>query len=471
MKAPIVVLGLAFLCACQPHTQKTSTYSNKNLSDHTNESQLERLKDFGEIVMVTRNGPTTYFLDAQNRPAGLEYDLAKLFAEHLGVLLEVRTASNLEEISSHLHSGEANFSAAGIPITYQNLSRFKFSASYQKVGRYVVYRKGKQRPTSLAELNGKLEIVDSRVLETQLKKFSSLDWRISKSMNYENLMEKVWKNNIDYTIVHSHEFQLSRHYFPEVRKAFPINKQISLAWAFPKNSDDSLRIESVRFFEKIKQNGQLAQVLERYYGPTQHFNYFGARKFLIDVEKVLPKYKNWFRRAAMEHKIDWRLLAAVGYQESHWNPKAVSPTGVRGLMMLTRSTARAVRVNNRRNPKQSIYGGAMVLKELLNILPQEIHGADRTWFALAAYNVGIGHLNDARNITAQLGGDPNVWVDVQEHLPLLSDKKWYQKTKFGYARGHEPVKYVSNIRRYYRTLKWVTDNSHSYSHGLEVAKL
>jgi membrane-bound lytic murein transglycosylase F len=150
--------------------------------------------------------------------------------------------------------------------------------------------------------------------------------------------------------------------------------------------------------------------------------------------------------------MDWRLLAAIGYQESYWNPQAVSPTGVRGLMMLTQPTAKHLGVSNRVDPGQSIDGGSHYIRTLIDKMPSPIKEPDRTWMALAAYNVGINHLEDARMITRRRGRDPNRWKDVKESLPLLSRRTWFKKTKHGYARGIEPVRFVTRIRAYYDVL-------------------
>ena len=152
--------------------------------------------------------------------------------------------------------------------------------------------------------------------------------------------------------------------------------------------------------------------------------------------------------------MDWQLLAAVDYQESHWNPVAESPTGVRGMMMLTLPTARELGVDNRLDVTQSLRGGARYLKDIRRRLPDDIYEPDRTWLALAAYNIGMGHLEDARVITDRQGGDPHLWQDVMERLPLLQKRQFFETTRYGYARGVEAATYVQNIRHYYSILQW-----------------
>ena len=162
-------------------------------------------------------------------------------------------------------------------------------------------------------------------------------------------------------------------------------------------------------------------------------------------------------RAGIKYAVDWRLLAAIGYQESHWQPRAISSTGVRGLMMLTLRTAKEVNIKNRLDPVSSIRGGAEYFVKQWHRLPEDIVEPDRSWFALAAYNVGFSHLKDAWQITQWQGNDPTQWVNVSKSLPLLANKQWYPHLSHGYARGWEPVIYVNNIRSYHEILIGITD--------------
>jgi membrane-bound lytic murein transglycosylase F len=141
-----------------------------------------------------------------------------------------------------------------------------------------------------------------------------------------------------------------------------------------------------------------------------------------------------------------------------WKPRAKSPTGVRGIMMLTQPTAKQVGVKNRLKPEQNIRGGAIYLRKLIKRVPKSVQYPDNVWFAMASYNVGWGHVNDARKITEQQGGDPSRWADVKKRLPLLVKKRYYRKTRYGYARGDVAVQYVDNIRRYYDALVWLDEN-------------
>jgi peptidoglycan lytic transglycosylase F len=162
-----------------------------------------------------------------------------------------------------------------------------------------------------------------------------------------------------------------------------------------------------------------------------------------------------FEEVARETGVEWRLLAAISYQESKWDPRAVSPTGVKGMMMLTQATAADLGLDDREDVRQSILGGARYFLEVKDKVPTRVPEPDRTFMALAAYNVGFGHLEDARILTQMHGKNPDVWADVRQHLPLLADERWYPRTKRGYARGREPVGFVHNIRSYYDILLWM----------------
>jgi membrane-bound lytic murein transglycosylase F len=275
-------------------------------------------------------------------------------------------------------------------------------------------------------------------------------------MSSSELITLVVEEVIDYTVADSNDVALMRRYHPEVRVAFNISEQQKLAWAMPKSDDDSLYQAAVAFFDAIKESGELKDTLARHYGHIRNYDYAGTPTYMRHIQRRLPTYMEQFQAAAKTNDLDWRLLAAVAYQESHWNPLAVSPTGVRGIMMLTKVTAAELGVKERTDPIESIQGGARYLRTLFDKFA-ELAEPDRTWLALAAYNVGYGHVKDAQWLTEQSGGDPTQWTDVKQRLPLLRQRKWYRQTKYGYARGNEPVRYVENIRSYYDILRWQID--------------
>ena len=182
---------------------------------------------------------------------------------------------------------------------------------------------------------------------------------------------------------------------------------------------------------------------------------YEIQTFLKHITTRLPHYRKEFQQAEKTTGIPWVLLAAMSYQESKWNRHAKSPTGVRGLMMLTRSTAADLGIQNRLDPKKSIAGGARYLSHLYKRLHRVIQEEDRMFLALAAYNVGIGHVKDAQVLAQRLEKNPNRWDNLKDVLPLLAKKQYYKNLPHRYARGWEPVQYVTRIREYRKILDQV----------------
>lgn len=425
-------------------------------------SRLEQIQYKGKLQVVTRNSSTTYYTGPAG-PQGFEYELARRFAAHLGVVVDIYVPENFSAVLDSVAAGDADFAAAGLTITEERQQRFRFGPTYLTVKPQVIYRKGNRRPRSLADLvDGTFVVMantrHSELLQQLAVDYPGLSWAEDADTDSEELLFRVQSGEIDFTMADSTEFDISRYYYPEIRVAFDLGEPEPVAWAFSRSADDSVYQASLEFFENLKADGELEALIEQTYGHANEFDYVGTRRFLNHIDSRLPRYKEFFRKAAQSTGVDWRLLAAIGYQESHWNPRAVSPTGVRGIMMLTQDTARMLGIDNRVDPEQSILGGARYLVRMRRRIPERILEPDRTWMALAAYNIGFGHLEDARILTEIHGGNPDRWTDVRENLPLLAQKKYYSTLKRGYARGWEPVIYVDNIRSYLDVLRWATSD-------------
>ena len=411
--------------------------------------------------MLTRNSPTTYYEEADG-PAGLEYELVKMFADELGVELVLLIPGSFDDLFDKLSDGSAHLAAAGLTITDERKKRFLFGPAYQEITEQLVYNIAHRRPRNLSQLeSGTLEVVANSSHEERLKQLSAtipnLNWKSSTELESEELLQLVSDEVIEYTIADSNEVALKQRFLINLRVAFDISEPQKLAWAMPLTKDKSLLIEIEKFFDRIKQSGELNRIIERAYGHVEDFDYVGTKIFRRHIETRLPEYREMFQAAAEREGVDWRLIAAMGYQESHWDRNAVSPTGVRGIMMLTLKTAKDLKIKNRLDPESSINGGTRYFKKTLERIDESIPEPDRTWMAMAAYNVGYYHLQDAREITRKLNKNPNRWIDVKQALPLLAQRKWYKDTRYGYARGWEPVRYVENIRSYYDILKWVDE--------------
>lgn len=435
-------------------------------------NQLEKIKSAGVLRVLTRIDPTTYYKNADVY-TGLEHDLVELFAKQLGVKAEFIIPDNFGTILNDIAANKADIAAAGITVTQQRAQKMRFSPSYYQATEQVIYRSGNPRPKNVSQLTDSIiEITEGTshvdTLTVLKKKFSTLNWTVNSELDTNGLMYLVNEGLIDYTVADSNQALLIRRFYPELNIAFDLTKPRQLAWAMSPSADNSLFNEVTHFFERIKKDKTLAQLIEKHYSHADTLNYVDNCTFRQHRKSRLPLYQKHFAAAAKQYQIDWRLLAAIGYQESHWQDNAISPTGVEGIMMLTNDTAELLKIKNRKDPIQSIEGGARYFQQRIKLLDDTIHEPDRTWLALASYNVGMGHIYDAQLLTKQQGGDPNKWLDVKQRLPLLADEKWHSKTKYGFARGNEPVQYVENIRGYYDLLVWLTEENQIKKQVMEV---
>lgn len=453
----VILIGLALTACSKPHTH------------------LERVKAAGVLHVLTRKSITTYY-EGPMGPTGLEYDLSKRFADYLGVKLKLTTPANFGDILKDIRQGKGDLAAAGITVTPEREKTIHFGLPYEYITQQLIYRVGTPRPRTIDDLtNGQLEVVANSSHAERLRQLRRthprLTWTANPNLGPEELLSLVRERVIDYTIVDSNDAALNRRFYPELRVAFNLTPPQPLAWAFPRDGDNSLYQAAVAFFRQLKASGELNVLLDRYYGHVEDYDYAGTTTYMRQIHLRLPDYQAAFKKAATTFNLDWRLLAAMAYQESHWNPAAVSPTGVRGLMMLTLATARHLGIKKRTDPLQSIRGGARYLHTLMAQIPPAIKEPDRTWFALAAYNVGLGHLEDARILTQRRGGNPDKWADVKQNLPLLRQRKWYRTSRHGYARGDEAVRYVENIRSYYDILSWILKHKGNYAQQQPIQAL
>ena len=425
-------------------------------------TQLERIREQGEIRFVIKPGTAEYERNAWQEERGLQYELIKSFAAWLDVDAKLTTAEDSGQITDLLLTGQADIAASGLTRTLQPGDPLAYGPGFHWVTRQVVYRYGYIRPDSPADIAPhRLHFAKGSLTPDEIDRLRDrypdlvLVERLDKDTH--DLLEMVEDGTVVYAVAWSNEVAYSRISLPDLRVAFDLSQPEPLGWAVRRSLNDDSLIRAIREFqEDIRSNGQLAALIEQVYAFADSFDYVEARSFIDRYQARLPELRPYFMNAATEFGFDWRLLAAISYQESHWKKTARSPTGVRGLMMLTKQTAQQVGIIDRLDPVLSIYGGAKYLTTLVDKIPDRIQEPDRTWFALASYNVGFGHLEDARVITQKNGNDPDQWADVKKHLPLLTEHKWYSQTRFGHARGHEPVTFVENIRRFYAILMHLT---------------
>jgi len=417
---------------------------------------MEDIGSKGKLIILTRNSPSTYYFDAEGNPVGFEYDLSKALADSLNVEVEYKLFDSIDGILQAMSKGEGHLAAAGLTLTDNRAKNFMFGPSYKTVQQQVVCHRRANLPNNVEELQQRsLLIVAESSYEESLKalqlSYPELKWQVTSELSTEQVLEKVAEKEVDCTVADSNIIAINRRYYPELMVAFPLSEPQDLAWILPNESEYFKEYVS-SWLEQIKDSSNLDVINERYYGYVDIFDYYDNHVFQKRIKKRLPKHQKLFEQAAKPYAFSWTLLAAQGYQESGWNSTARSPTGVRGLMMLTRNTAESLGVKNRLDPKQSINGGAKYLDKMIKRIPDEVAAEDKIWFALAAYNVGFAHLQDARKLAVQLQKNPNSWHDMKSVLPLLSQKQYYKTLRYGYARGSEPVHYIDRIRYYHDVL-------------------
>jgi membrane-bound lytic murein transglycosylase F len=418
-------------------------------------NDLEAIIDRGELVLITRNNTACYF-EGPYGPAGFEYDLAKAFADHLGVRLRTLIIEDEQRMIEALRQGKADMIAAGIPFGNEAKRLITLGPTYLDVEHQIVGRRGGHRYKTIAELSDTaiwMTRSSSRLdtLKTYKSEHAGLSWKTLSDYSSEELLQMVWNRSLPLTMVESHTLSMNRRYYPELVVHFTVGQPQKLSWAIAPQSRH-LRREALKWFSMSTTQKQLQGLVDHYFGHLEAFDYVDLARYRRRIAKRLPKYQEHFQEAAGKYGFDWHLVAALAYQESHWNPRAKSYTGVRGIMMLTQDTAKRLGLKNRLAVKESIFAGTRYLATLHAMVGVDVPEPDRTLLALAAYNLGFGHIRDARKLALELDKPADTWHGIRSVLPLLQKKKYYRNLPHGYARGNEAVQYVDRIRTYHKVL-------------------
>jgi membrane-bound lytic murein transglycosylase F len=418
---------------------------------------VDRIKARGELRVVTLNAPTSFYFGAQGQE-GFEFELASRFAREMGVKLLMYPVTDVRAMQAELATGRADIAAAQLTADPGWTRVGQASAPYDQIQQLIVFRKGKARPRDMLQIeSSRLAVragsLQERILEHQKKTIApTLKW-LATAPSWADPLEDVATGQADYSLVDAREFSFARHIYPDVDVGFALPDPRPAQWIVRRGARDLLRRVN-QFFAGLARSGELAALARESSGDSRPFEYEESRVFHEHVVERLPRYQTWFAEGATQTGVDWRLLAAIGYQESKWSPGAQSEDGALGLMMLTPSTAVAMGIKDRADPRENILAGARYFASVRVMIPERIHEPDRTSLALAAYNVGFGHLEDARIITQTRGLNPDSWADVRQELPLLAQERWYTRAKRGYARGWEPVQFVERVQRFLTLLEW-----------------
>lgn len=420
---------------------------------------LAQVRASGVLRVAMVNDPTSYYLGPAGY-TGFDYDLVRDFAAHLGVQLDIVEADSADAAHATVLQGNAQLAATASAVTGSRSKRLRFSRPLRYRTPQLVSRSGNGHSSDPAELDAPIVVADGNATADWVRElardYPELRWETRANIDTEALLQRVANDELQLTVAGSDLVAITERYYPRLRVLRDIGDPRPLAWAVARDEGRALS-RALAHFLRLVGGEEITRLRDRYFGHINRLNYVDAVALATHYETRLPQYREQFEDAGAEHELDWRLLAAVGYQESHWDNRAVSPTGVRGLMQITQQTARFLDISDRLDPAESIDGAARYLKSLASRLPENISEPDRSWFMLAAYNIGLGHVLDARRLTERMGDNPDHWVDVRQHLPLLTQPRHYKQLRYGYARGPEAVKYVGNVRTYYDMLVWLTE--------------
>jgi membrane-bound lytic murein transglycosylase F len=421
------------------------------------QDSLDNVLRSGVLRVVCRVNPSTFIVD-EHGPAGIEYELARAFASHLGVSLRVTPAATIGDVYAALDNGGADIAAVSLNRPFRGPRHYHFSSPYLQVEQLIVRRSGTKKAVSIADLSGKRVMVLARsaAAETMRRAQSNvpaLHPIQATRIDTFDMLKLLEAGKIDFAAVNANELYAHQGLFPSIEPAFELNAVEQMSWATVLRARNArLHLALQEFLAAQEKSGEMDLLRERFAGQLPDINRHALNAFAKRADRQLPHLEKLLRRIGSEEGVDWRLLAAISYQESHWNPKAVSRTGVVGMMMLTEATAGDLGVTDRSDMVQSLRGGARYFRQLQDQMPADITQPDRAWFALAAYNMGVAHLEDARILAETQGLDPDRWSDVRLQLPLLARPKWYSRTRYGAARGYEAANFVDSVRDYHRFL-------------------
>ncbi len=439
-----------------------------------------------ELVVLIRPGPVVFFPGPDGTPIGFDADLARLFADELHVPVRFVPVTSTSEMMTAISRGEGHIGAGGLlrPISRpaqrpasppapprgtvvaeagpgtgpaaDATDAVWWSVGYYPVEPVLIYNSDGYKPVTWDDLAGEtVAYVDDASLEGEMAAVSAAHPAVRfKALDLPSpagLFAQVSDGTIGYAIVGSLAAAVAKNVYLDYEVAFPVGARREVAWTVPARFPQVLA-DLDRFLARAVQDGTIRRLAERYLPDNRQFQRVDASAFRDSIRSVLPQWKSLFRDAQERTDVEWRLLAAIAYQESKWDPYATSETGVRGMMQITEDTARHLGITDRLDPAQSVLGAARYLRDLKAKLPARIAEPDRTWLALAAFNIGLGHLEDARVLAQKQKFNPDLWADVKKVLPLLAQPEFHADLKNGYARGGMPVAFVDRVRAYYDML-------------------
>jgi len=414
-------------------------------------NQWQKIEEKGYLTWVTRPSPLTYY-NSMEGVIGLEYDILKRFCENNKIKLTVIVADSNKELFEYFDGYNVDIAGANLTFTQERQSKYTATIGYDETSTLLVSSLRKPKIKFLTLLNNlKGAILNNSSYETIAhrleKKYKANITKIDGKSMYE-LMQMVTEGSIDYTLSDENIVEIYSAYIPKLRKGEKLTESSDLVFYIRNSEDNSLKLKLDKYIKKYKFQNKVNKYKAFIVNTLPNTKPADTVQFLKNYKNRWSNVKPIIYTIAEKYKLSPILLGAISYQESHWNPSAVSPTLVKGLMMLTKAVADEQNVIDRFDPLQSLEGGARHFIKMMNVIPERIPDPDKTSFALAAYNLGYGHVEKARVLAQRAGKSPDLWKDVKEFLPLLNDMEGSR------ADGKTAVRYVENIRAYQNLLQW-----------------
>lgn len=414
-------------------------------------NQWQKIQRKGYLSWITRTSPLTYY-NSLDGIIGIEYDILSEFCRENNLKLTVLVADSNYELFKSFDNNNIDIVGGSLSLTPERLNKYASTNSYDKTNIRIISSLRKPKIRSLEDLknyNGAILAHSSyKNIATELINKYQANILIYNGESMYELLQDVAHTNIDYTLSDMNIIDIYKSYVPKLRIGAKVSKDQMLGFYIKKTEDQSLLLKLNKFIDDYLFQNKVTRYKKVIKNSLPNSKPADTAYFLKNYEKRWQQVKPLIYEVANKYSIKPVLLGAISYQESHWNAEAVSPTLVKGLMMLTRGVAKEQGITDRFDPLQSLEGGVRHFLKMKDKIPVRITEPDRTYFALAAYNIGYGNIEKARVMTQNGAQNPDIWDDVKNYLPLLNQTEKYN------VDGETAVRYVENIKVYQNLLQW-----------------
>lgn len=428
-------------------------------------ADLEEIKKRGTLRAMTTYSATSYFL-YRGEPMGYEYQLLERFADYLDVELEIVVSDDIDSMFYHLNNGEIDLIAHGLTITQERKEKVSFSEYLYLVNQVLVQRKPddwRRMQWNAIErylIQDPIELIGDTVSvrknTSYLARIENLSEEIGGEivvdtlpgrLSTDEIIQMVVNNEIKYTIADNNIAGINASYYPILDIGVPISFSQRIAWAVSKNSDELLLAVNDWIIEMKKETDYYV-IYDKYFKNKRDFRRRVKSEFYSINNNRISEFDGLIQKYADEIGWDWRLLASLVYQESRFEPGASSWAEAEGLMQIMPATAAELGIEDRSDPEQSLRGGTKYLSQMYRNFESVPDSLERIKFTMAAFNAGLGHVEDAQRLALKRGLNPNIWEgNVEKMILALSYPKNFRDpvVRYGYLRGIEPYTYVGQI--------------------------